>query len=106
MEPVVAVVVLAGSLWGTRRDPAVWVLLVICAILGGTRCHVLFPLVAAAVATAFTVATVWSWWDQLGIEPTVGRIGFMLLLRVIYAYAGYGIGRLIGRASAARHSGI
>ena len=59
--------ILAGSIWGYRRDPVTWLLLISCIAFGALRWRPYAPLIAAAPAASFTIYSVFSWWTKLGI---------------------------------------
>jgi hypothetical protein len=80
---------------GKLYDPISWVLVGAMWLVGHFRAPIWWIVVGAAVATAVNVATVWTWWAELGYAdqwPSKSSrllVGFLVISAIVY-----GIGRL------------
>jgi len=92
--------ILLGSLAAKLTDPVSWILLAAVILAGFLSARAFWPAIGAVVATALTVASVYSWWKELGVAHWQQRAMWMFFLYAVIAYAGFGIGLLVRRIAA------
>jgi len=93
---LVAVASFLGTVVGTLRDPMVWGMVAICAVMGLKRAWMLWVPVVAAIATGLTVSTIFSWWQERGIaDQWLARTFHIFVVQMFIAIFAYGAGLLL-----------